>query len=65
MGRHLQDGQMIEVSLPSSLVQQVDIAPLASALTSASVQSATQHAGDAWLTEARSPAVRSYQNRHL
>ena len=49
--------QMIEVSLPSSLVQQVDIAPLASALTSASVQSATQHAGDAWLTEARSPAL--------
>jgi RES domain-containing protein len=57
MGRHLQDRQMIEVSLPVSLVQQVDIAPLASALTSASMQSATQHAGDAWLTEASSPAL--------
>lgn len=49
--------QMIEVSFPKALVQTIDIEPLAAALTSAAVQPATQHAGDAWLTEARSPVL--------
>jgi len=49
--------QMIEVSFPSSLVEVIDLAPLGAALTSPSVQPATQHAGDAWLNTATAPVL--------
>jgi hypothetical protein len=49
--------QMIEVSFPASLVQQIDIEPLAAALTSPCVLPATQHAGDAWLRKAHAPVL--------
>ena len=49
--------QMIEVSFPKTLVQEIDIEPLAAALISPCVQTATQHAGDAWLPEARAPVL--------
>lgn len=49
--------QMIEVSFPKTLVQMIDIEPLGAALTSPSVHPATQHAGDAWLTEASTPVL--------
>jgi len=49
--------QMIEVSFPPSLVQSIDLAALGEALTSPSVQPATQHAGDAWLNEAAAPVL--------
>ena len=49
--------QMIEVTFPASLVQTIELEPLAEALASPSVQPATQHAGDAWLTEAAAPVL--------
>jgi len=49
--------QMIEVSFPTSLVQTIDLEPLAAALASPAVSPATQHAGDAWLAEARAPVL--------
>jgi RES domain-containing protein len=49
--------QMIEVSFPSSLIQQIDSEPLAEALASPSVRPATQHTGDAWLSDAGSPVL--------
>lgn len=54
--------QMIEVSFPKTLVQRIDIEPLTTALTSPSVQPATQRAGDAWLTEARAPVLQVYSS---
>lgn len=49
--------QMIEVSFPNALVHKVDLEPLAAAIASPSVSPPTQHAGDAWLTEARAPVL--------
>lgn len=49
--------QMIEVRFPASLVQTIDLEPLGDALTSPSVLPATQHAGDAWLSEGNSPVL--------
>ncbi len=49
--------QMIEVFFPASLVQQIDIEPLAAALVSPCVLPATQHAGDAWLSDVGSPVL--------
>lgn len=54
--------QMIEVSFPASLVQQIDIEPLGAALVSPSVLPSTQHAGDAWLAEASAPVLQVYSS---
>ena len=54
--------QMIEVSFPASLVQQIDIDPLTEALTSPCVLPATQHAGDTWLTDAQAPVLQVYSS---
>jgi RES domain-containing protein len=54
--------QLIEVTFPASLVQEIDIQPLAAALASPSVLPATQQAGDAWLTEAHAPVLQVYSS---
>lgn len=54
--------QMIKVSFPAILVQQIDIEPLAEALASPSVLPATQHAGDAWLREAHTPVLQVHSS---
>jgi RES domain-containing protein len=57
-----QQYQIIEVSFPTRLVQEIDIQPLATALASPCVLPATQHAGDAWLTAARAPVLKVYSS---
>ena len=54
--------QMIEVTFPASLVQAIDIQPLAAALGSPSVLPASQHAGDTWLAKASSPVLQIYSS---
>ncbi|CAA6678667.1 MULTISPECIES: RES family NAD+ phosphorylase [unclassified Lentimonas] len=57
-----QQYQMIEVTFPANLVQEIDITPLAAALASPSILPATQQAGDAWLTESSAPVLKVYSS---
>ncbi len=49
---------MFEVSIPDNMIESVQLKPLIPTLASPTILPSTQEAGDVWLKEGRSPALR-------